>query len=225
MQPKDWTLQKTNDTPLERYLNYVRSEQARNRRWKIGFFGAVACLAVSCVCLFLDRNLPKEVPVVIALSEWGEPKYVGSVSKRNYDGIKVPERAFIWQVNKFVTNMYTISLDSKVTKKNLKDCYVSLTRTSAAKFTKWLKDENPLKDFGVVLQEVEIETTLALSNNSYQVDFLVTNTDKAGRINSKTRMRGVLSTQLMEPAEEDKELNLLGIYITNFDFTVIGSAR
>ncbi len=222
---KDWTLQKTGDTPLEKYERYVHLQNVRERRWKIGFFGAAACLALCGTLLFLHRNLPKSEPMVIALTEWGEPKYMGSPSKYNYDGMKVPERAYIWAVSEFVSNMHTISLDSKVSKGNLKKCYAFLTRTSAAKFTKWLKDENPLKDFGAVLQEVKIESVLSLSNNSYQIDFLVTNTDKAGRINSKTRMRGVLTAQLMEPADEDKDLNLLGIYFTNFDFTVIGRTR
>lgn len=72
-----------------------------------------------------------------------------------------------------------------------------------------------------MIKNVEIQSVLSLSKNSYQVDFIVSSTSTNGKLLKSERKRGVLTIDLMEPAEEDKILNPLGIYITNFDFTDI----
>ena len=71
---------------------------------------------------FVAINQPKTVPLVVTVSDWGEAKYVGNVSRNNWQGIKVPEIAIEYQLRKFVTNFYAISSDPQVLKNNLNEC-------------------------------------------------------------------------------------------------------
>ena len=69
------------------------------------------------------------------------------------------------------------------------------------------------------VRRVQIESILALSDSSYQVDFWVTETLPDGGSEKVLKKRSVLTTTLMQPSEDDTNFNPAGIYITNFDVT------
>lgn len=216
-----WAKESGNYTHLYVYKKLEQIEKSEKKKWKMIAIISVSLLLISFLVMIYAINLPRTVPMVITVSDWGEAKYVGEIGKLNYDGIKVPKIAIEYQIRKFVINKYSISSDYTVTRNNLKDCYASLTQTSAQKLSEELGSDNPLKNIGKVIKNVEIQSILNLSKNSYQVDFTVSSTSMNGKLLKSERKRGVLSIDLMEPAEEDKILNPLGIYITNFDFTDI----
>lgn len=218
---KSWTLSKSKTTPLEQYVNLVKEEKRQSARWKYFALISFGCLVVSLGVLIYAINLPKTVPLVITVSDWGEAKYVGAVSNYSYNGIKVPEIAINYQLRKFIINRFSIPYDPHILRTNLQDCYSALTRESAAKLSSEIKTDNPMRQYGKKIVTVEIETILKLSAQSYQVDFLIITADSRGQINGRERMRGILAVKLMEPPAEDQILNPLGIYITNFDFTHI----
>ena len=218
---KSWTLSKSKTTPLEQYVNLVKEEKRQSARWKYFALISFGCLVTSLGALIYAINLPKTVPLVITVSDWGEAKYVGAVSNYSYNGIKVPEIAINYQLRKFIINRFSIPYDSHILRTNLQDCYSALTRESAAKLSSEIKTDNPMRQYGKKIVTVEIETILKLSAQSYQVDFLIITADSRGQINGRERMRGILAVKLMEPPAEDQILNPLGIYITNFDFTHI----
>lgn len=218
---KSWTLSKSKTTPLEQYVNLVKEEKRQSARWKYFALVSFGCLVASLGVLIYAINLPKTVPLVITVSDWGEAKYVGAVSNYSYNGIKVPEIAINYQLRKFIINRFSIPYDPHILRTNLQDCYSALTRESAAKLSSEIKTDNPMRQYGKKIVTVEIETILKLSAQSYQVDFLIITADSRGQINGRERMRGILAVKLMEPPAEDQILNPLGIYITNFDFTHI----
>ena len=81
------------------------------------------------------------------------------------------------------------------------------------------------KKVGQVIRTVDVESIIKLSQKSYQIDFVVTEQERSGKVKGRTRMRGVLEIEFLTPAAEDMEKNPLGIYISNFDFTVVSAAR
>ncbi len=170
-------------------------------------------------------NLPKTVPLVITVSDWGESKYVGDITRYSYANIRVPEIAIHYQLRKFVTNIHTITSDADVMRQNLRECYAALTPTSADKLTRILKQDNPLQNYGSMKRQVVIESVLRLSDSSYQIDFIETDLRLDGYVTSRTRCRAVCNTALLEPAAEDLIMNPLGIYITDFDITTIGEIQ
>ena len=219
MSKTSWLLEKSGKTPLEIYEDMEKERKKSENKWKIFAYIAMGGFILSLVVLVWDRNLPKTVPVIVTLSDFGEAKYVGEVNKINYSGIKIPEIAIEYQIRKFVTNKYTIPGDSEVLRNNLIDCYSCLTRDTSAKLSSELKEHNPLKDVKDIRRKVSIESVLKTAKNSYQVDFTITQSSPNEGNKKIIRMRGVITITLLEPADDDKVLNPLGIYFNAYDFT------
>lgn len=222
---KTWKLSKNNDTPLELYQNLVNIEKAKDARWKWFALGSFFCLLLSIGVMVYALNLPKTVPLVVTVSDWGEAKYVGNISTYSYEGLKIPQVAIEYQIRKFLSNKYSIPLDATIFKTNLTECYSALTQESANKLTEELKENDPRKLFGQISRTISVETILKLSDQSYQADFYVTTTGLDGTLKSKEHIRGVLTVKMLEPSEEEKKLNPLGIYFSNFDFTVVETLK
>ena len=220
MKQTSWVLNKSKNSPLEIYQELVNRQKKTENRWKVFAYISIGGFILSMCCLVYAVNLPKTVPVIVTLNDFGEAKYLGEV-KVNYSGIKVPEIAIEYQLRKFVTNKFTIPGDREVLKNNLKDCYACLTSETAAKLSSELKDHNPLKDVEVIRKKVKIESVLNLTKNSYQVDFIVTQSNPYNMNIVEEKYRGVLTTTMLEPNDEDKILNPLGIYIKAYDFTKV----
>lgn len=217
--------EKTPFNPLKEFDRIVGEQCRENQTWRKIAILAILSFFVSLGIIFYALNLPKTVPLVVLVSEWGESKYIGDISKFSYHGTVVPEVALQYQLRQFITNLYSIPLDAAVLRSNIEKCYSSLTGKSAPKLSALLKADNPFNDFGVLSRSVLIESILSLSKNSYQVDFIITSAQFDGKILKKERSRAIFTTALLEPSKEDQLLNPLGIYITNFDFTLIGDIK
>ncbi|MCQ2596574.1 MAG: type IV secretion system protein [Treponema sp.] len=219
MAKTSWTLPKSKTTPLEIYQNLVEKDRKNEKKLRMIAYVSLTGFILAIIGLLWAISLPKTVPVLVTLSDFGEAKYLGEVNKINYEGIKIPEIAIEYQIRKFVTNKYTIPGDKTVLRNNLIDCYSSLTRKSAAKMNSEINEHNPLNDVENLRRRVDIESVLALSKNSYQIDFLTTQSNPYNSNIVTARIRGVVTITLLEPSKEDKLLNPLGIYIDSYDFT------
>lgn len=220
-QKTDWKLEKSKNTPLEIYEKIERDRKRNEDKWKIFAYISIAGFALALVVMAWCINLPKTVPVLVSINDFGEAKYIGEVNRINYSGIKVPEITIEYQIRKFVTNKFTIPGDAEVLRNNLKDCYSCLTRDTASKLSAELKEHNPIKDVRDIRKKVEIESVLRTSKNSYQVDFLIIESAPNDTNKHTIRMRGVITIVLLEPHDDDKILNPLGIYFNAYDFTEI----
>ena len=68
-----------------------------------------------------------------------------------------------------------------------------------------------------------LESILQLSPQSYQVDYIQSKITMTGVVTDRTRYRGIISIALLEPPEDKKIENPLGIYISDFDFTKVNT--
>ncbi|MBQ1972653.1 MAG: type IV secretion system protein [Treponema sp.] len=181
----------------------------------------VACLSffLSIAVTFYAVSLPESIPVLVTMNDFGETKYIGPVSRKNYQNFNVPEIACQQQVRKFIELFYSLSTDKNVMNKNLKKTYSLLTSTTAKKFSALIKEQNLFEDFGSMTREVIFTTNLPLklSKDSYQVDFKVISRQLNGNVNEEIPYRAVVTLNTLEPSEEDILNNPLGIYITGFD--------
>lgn len=222
MEQTSWIPSKNDKTPLSLYEDFKKSERKKENRWKrislISTLGFIASMAMVAYAL----SLPKTIPLVISVSDFGEAKYLGDVSKYSYNSMQVPKECYEYQLRKFISNCYTLPTDFAVLKKNLNENYSLLNSTSSNKYNIFINELNPRKDFGKKIVNVEFVSILNQSKNTYQVDFIVTKTQKNGDIKEKSRMRALITLELMVPSKEDIENNPLGIYVTNFDFSEIG---
>lgn len=208
---------------LKEYDRIIGLQNRENTTWRVIAVFSAAAFFLSLAVVFYAVNLPKTIPLVISVSEFGEAKYVGNVSKISYSSIKVPDIAIQYQVKRFITNMNTIASDPSVMRQNIKDCYNMLSGSSSNKFTKILKEDNPFEKFGSVKSNVLIESILQLSQQSYQVDYIQTIIPVAGNSTERIRFRAIISIVLLEPPEDKKIENPLGIYISDFDITKVNT--
>lgn len=218
---KKQIFEKETKSPLEIYEEFCHKDLMREKKFKIFAWTSCVGFIISLLICFYAVNLPKQVPLVITVSDWGEAKYVGNISRLNYQGLKVPSVAIEYQIRKFVSNFFEIPSDSAVLKKNLRDCYASVDTATAEKLSNILREDNPLKNVGKTFRTIEIESVLKLTDSSYQADFVISDKDKAQSRVNKRRYRGIVSIKLLEPAKDDMILNPLGIYITDFEFKEI----
>ena len=96
----DWKLEKSGNTPLEIYEGIERDRKLNEDKWKIFAYISIAGFALALVVMAWCINLPKTVPVLISINDFGEAKYIGEVNRINYSGIKVPEIAIEYQIRK-----------------------------------------------------------------------------------------------------------------------------
>ncbi len=180
----------------------------------------ISCLAffVSIGITFYAVSLPESVPVLITMNDFGETKYIGAVSRKNYQNFNVPEVAVQYQVKEFISLYNTLSTDKTVMKKAINKTYHLLTSTTASKYSSLVKETKPFEDFGERTREVFFQTEpLQLSRDTYQVDYTVTTRSLQGHVSDETNYRALITIKVLQPSDEDIRDNPLGIYITSFD--------
>ena len=208
---------------FKEYDRIIGLQNKENKTWRIIAVASLSFLFLSLLLLLYAIKLPKTIPMVITVSEYGEAKYVGNVSKLSYSNINVPDIAIQYQIKRFVTNMNTITSDAQVMKQNIRDCYNMLSGDAGLKLSNILKSDNPFDKFGDIKQSILLESILQLSPQSYQVDYIQSKITMTGIVTDRTRYRGIISIALLEPPEDKKIENPLGIYISDFDFTKVNT--
>ena len=206
---------------LRHYDELIGVENEHNIAWRFVALCSMFAFFLSIGVNFYAISRPATVPLVVTVSETGEAKYVGDISHLSYGNIKVPEIAIRRQLEDFITYTGTLSTDGQVIKANIAHCYAMLSETAAAKYSLLLRENNPFALFGKAKKSILLESTLKLSNQSYQIDYIQNTTTLAGQISARIRYRAVISMACMEPPKGKEKQNPLGIYITDFDITEV----
>lgn len=222
---KQWSLDLKEKTPFNALAEYDRlmGEKCRDIiLWRIltGVSNVINLVLIITVVWAFSQN--QTVPIFVSENAVGEITYLGSPSKSSYGGTTITPVMIQAHLRRFITKMYTIPQDSEVLKDNLRECYASLTSNSASKLSRLIKENSPFDNFGFINQTVTIETVLGLSEDSYQIDFIVESSQVDGMNKARLRKRAILTTDFFEPHKDDMLLNPIGIYIINFDVTDIG---
>lgn len=198
----------------------IGKEQREKIIWMIiAIFGLIYAL-----CSFLlykhAIDLPKAIPMVIEVSSWGEARNLGDVSNYSYDSISVSDKARKWQVNRFITNLRSISSDVEIVKSNISDIYTMITTACEQKVREQFTSPDIYTLVGKKKVVVTIETIIQVSENSYQIDWFESCT---GKEVSNKRYRGVVTIALLTPSAKQSEKNPLGIYVTDYNIVEIGA--
>ncbi|MBD5433669.1 MAG: type IV secretion system protein [Treponema sp.] len=182
-------------------------------------------VVVSCLAFFLSIgitvfaiNRPDSIPVLVTMNDFGETRYIGEVSRKNWQNFQVPEVSVSYDIREFVECIHSLSTDRAVVRRNVEKAYHLLTSTTASKLSTLLKESRPYEEFGTRTREVEFETEpMKISKDTYQLDYKVVTRSLSGQIENTVRYRAVITVATLDPVQEDIKDNPLGIYITNFD--------
>jgi type IV secretion system protein VirB5 len=208
--------------PFERgekaYGDLLENERKGKGRWRQAAFILLGCVALSFGILWYAVRLPKTVPLIVTVAPWGEAEYRGEATGLSYQNAQIPEIAIQYQVREFVMELRGISVDSEILYQNITRCYARVTEKCNRKMTTALREEDPFSLVGKTRRVITIETVLRLSTQTWQVDWIESN---SGTDSMTHRMRGVFTVELLEPSAKQRVLNPLGIYIDDYDFTEI----
>lgn len=200
------------------YCDLIAKESKGKKNWLI--FSSILLLVIVVMTGFLWRaiNLPKNIPVVITVLPWGEAQYVGDVSSYSYENMNIPESAYIYQVETFLHRLRTLPLDGEVLTQNITSLYDMITVEAEKKLTPAIRDDNPFAFVAVKKRIVTIESTIRVSGNTFQVDFIET---ISGRETGTKRYRALITTIKKTPPKKKEKYNPLGIYINEYNITEI----
>lgn len=151
MAKTQWTSDNNETTPFNALKEYDRlmGEKCREAQaWRLRAIITMAANVILLAIAGISVTQNKTVPVFISENELGELSYMGTYTK-NYGAGQITQRMVYAQLNSFVTNMYTIPQDAEVLRNNMRFCYAALTSQSAAKFTRFQKEDNPFDNFGM----------------------------------------------------------------------------
>lgn len=210
------------ENPMKRneklYCDLIARESKGKKEWLILSALEFVVIIVLAISLSWSMTLPKKIPVVITVLPWGEAKYVGDVSSYSYQTMNVPESAYIFQVETFLQRLRTLPTDGEVLTGNISSLYNMITPTCESKMTPAIREDNPFAEIGFKKRVVTIESTIRVSGNTYQVDFIETVT---GRGAGTKRYRALVTTTRKTPPKKAEKHNPLGIYIDEYNLTEI----
>ncbi|MDM9649233.1 conjugal transfer protein TrbF [Rhizobium sp. S163] len=198
----------------ERYGSYVKAASA----WRtVGILSlGLAVIGVS-YALYLSTQV-KLVPYIVEVDKLGNTVSGGFPQKIEYADTRVVRAT----LGNFVTSFRSITPDAVVQKQYIDRTY-ALLRTSDAstqKVNAWFRGNSPFEKAVNATVAIEVNNIVALSNQTYQIDWTEYERDRKGKEVATRRFRGIATVSMTSPQDEATiRLNPIGVYVTDFDWT------
>ncbi|MBW9116369.1 conjugal transfer protein TrbF [Rhizobium cauense] len=198
----------------ERYGSYVKAASA----WRaVGILSlGLAVIGVS-YALYLSTQV-KLVPYIVEVDKLGNTVSGGFPQQIEYADTRVVRAT----LGNFVTSIRSITPDAVVQKQYIDRTY-ALLRTSDAstqKVNAWFRANSPFEKAVNATVAIEVNNIVALSNQTYQIDWTEYERDRKGKEVATRRFRGIATVSITSPQDEATiRLNPIGVYVTDFDWT------
>ncbi|MFZ5692227.1 MAG: conjugal transfer protein TrbF [Pseudomonadota bacterium] len=198
----------------ERYGSYVKAAAA----WRIvGITGMALAVIATSYALYQSTQV-KLVPYIIEVDKLGSAVTAGFPQQIEYADARVVRATLAG----FVSNFRSVSPDTAVQKQYIDRTYAMLRTADPAteKVNAWFRANSPFNKARTATVSVEVSNVVALSNQSYQIDWAEIERDRRGKELSTRRFRGVATVTLTPPQDEQTiRLNPIGLYLRDFDWT------
>jgi type IV secretion system protein VirB5 len=201
----------------DRAFAFLLENEIKSKKWWQFFvgIGSMLLFAGSLVLFYVSLSRQDIIPVLVNVLPSGESSYLGEVRQAQF---QVPEAAIFFQVRKFITNTRTIPVDPYVLNTYINECYAMITYSYEQIFTPNLRANSPFPLVGKIRRSIEIESTLRITGNSYQVDW-IESTFESGGNPSRVKMRALVTVRLITPDASFIKDNPLGIFIEACEWT------
>jgi len=198
----------------ERYGSYVKAAAA----WRaVGILGLTMAVIGFGYALYLSSQV-KLVPYVIEVDKLGNAVNAGFPQQIEYADARVVRAT----LGNFVTSFRSITPDAVVQKQYIDRTY-ALLRTSdpsTEKINSSFRGNSPFERAKSATVAIEVNNIVALSNQTYQIDWTEYERDRKGKEIGTRRFRGIATVALTAPQDEAIiRLNPIGLYIRDFDWT------
>ena len=198
----------------ERYGSYVQAARA----WRIvGMLGLSMALIGFTYSLYLSTQV-KLVPYIVEVDKLGTAVNAGIPQQIEYADARVVRAT----LGGFITSFRSVTPDAVVQKQYIDRTYALLRASdpSTQKINSWFRANSPFEQAKTSTVSVEVNNIVALSNQSYQIDWTEHERDRKGRQIATRRFRGIATVTLSAPQDEATiRLNPIGLYLQDFDWT------
>lgn len=198
----------------ERYGGFVKAANT----WRIVAMVSLTMALIGTSYALYQSTQVKLVPYIVEVDRLGTPASAGFPAQIDYADPRVV-RAML---GGFVTSFKSITPDAVVQKQYIDRTYALLRTTdpSTEKVNAWFRGANPFERARTATVSIEINNVVALSNQSYQIDWTEFERDRQGKELATRRFRGIATVTLSPPFDEATiRLNPIGLYVRDFDWT------
>ncbi|MDX0441193.1 conjugal transfer protein TrbF [Sinorhizobium medicae] len=198
----------------ERYGSYVKAAAA----WRVvGILSLALALVGFSYALYLSTQV-RLVPYIVEVDRLGTSVAAGFPEQIEYADARVVRAT----LGNFVTSFRSVTPDAVVQKQYIDRTY-ALLRTSdpsTQKINDWFRSNSPFEKARSSTVAIEVNNIVALSNQTYQIDWTEYERDRKGKETGTRRFRGIATVALTAPQDEATiRLNPIGLYVTDFDWT------
>ena len=198
----------------ERYGSYVRSAAA----WRIVGIAGMTMAVIGFGYALYQSTQVKLVPYIVEVDKLGTAVNAGFPQQIEYADPRVVRAT----LGSFVSNFRSVTPDAVVQKQYIDQTYALLRSSdpSTEKVNSWFRGANPFERAQTATVAIEVNNIVALSPQSYQIDWTEFERDRQGKQTATRRFRGVATVTLSPPLDEATiRLNPIGLYIRDFDWT------
>ena len=198
----------------ERYGSYVRAAQT----WRVV---AILSLAMAIVSFSYALNLStkvKLVPYIVEVDKLGMTLSAGVAEQIEYADARVVRAT----LGNFVSSFRAVTPDTVVQKQYIDRTYALLRSPDASteKVNSWFRANSPFEKAKTATVAIEVNNIVALSDQTYQIDWTEFERDRKGKETGIRRYRGIATVTMTVPLDEATiRVNPIGLYIRDFDWT------
>ncbi|CUX07014.1 Conjugal transfer protein TrbF [Agrobacterium fabacearum S56] len=198
----------------ERYGSYVRSAAA----WRIVGIAGMTMAVIGFGYALYQSTQVKLVPYIVEVDKLGTAVNAGFPQQIEYADPRVVRAT----LGSFVSNFRSVTPDAVVQKQYIDRTYGLLRTADPAteKVNAWFRSNSPFEKAKNSTVAIEVNNIVALSNQSYQIDWTEFERDRRGKETAVRRFRGIATVTLTPPQDEGViRLNPIGLYLRDFDWT------
>ena len=198
----------------ERYGDYIQA--ARN--WRLIGITALLMAVIGFGYALFQSTQVKLVPYIVEVDKLGTAVTAGTPQQIEYADPRVVRAT----LGAFVSNLRSVTPDAVVQKQYIDRTYALLRTADPAteKVNAWYRGNSPFDKAKTATVAVEVSNIVALSSQTYQIDWTEYERDRKGKETASRRFRGIATVTLTPPQDEGViRLNPIGLYLKDFEWT------
>ena len=198
----------------ERYGTLI----TRAKNWRLLAVLCASAVLIQTVGLIVLSMRSKVVPYVVAVDSLGRQVAAGAAEESS----EVDERLKRAAMFEWVGDLRMITADGIAQRKAIDRVYARIANASEAMavVNEFYRGNPPQNRAKTETVSVDVQSVLATSDRTYQVEWVETVRDMTGQVQSEDHWKGAFTIAINPPTDERViRTNPIGIYVTNASWT------